>query len=243
MNSTEFKFIPVRPCIKCGASDRNEKGKCRPCKSASDARYRAKNQEKAKAYIAAYRELNKAELQKYAATYRSLNKGRFNDYQKKYYKDNADKFKESNAKYYAANAKQMNASAAAYRALNPDKCRELHEAYYKANKASCNQKSAAWQKANPVAVRIRAVNRRARKLQAGGRLSVGLSAKLFILQKGKCACCKKPLGNKYHLDHIIPLSRGGANTDENIQLLRGICNQQKSATDPVTFMQRRGFLL
>jgi len=51
-----------------------------------------------------------------------------------------------------------------------------------------------------------------------------------LLQKqygNKCACCreKKPL----EADHIIPLSKGGVNTIENIQPLCRNCNAMKSA--------------
>jgi 5-methylcytosine-specific restriction endonuclease McrA len=86
-------------------------------------------------------------------------------------------------------------------------------------------------------------NRRARKRATGGELSNGLVEKLFDLQRGKCACCKQPLGDDYHLDHIMPLALGGSNTDNNMQLLRSTCNQQKHAKHPVDFMQSRGMLL
>lgn len=85
--------------------------------------------------------------------------------------------------------------------------------------------------------------RRAQALASGGVLSVGLSAKLFKLQKGMCPCCKQPLGDDYHMDHKMPLALGGSNTDNNMQLLRKKCNQQKNAKHPVDFMQSRGFLL
>ena len=111
------------------------------------------------------------------------------------------------------------------------------------NPAKARAKAAAWQKANPEARRIISQNRRARKLANGGKLSKGLSAKLFKLQKGKCPCCNQPLGDDYHMDHIMPLAKGGANEDLNIQLLRQQCNQQKSAKDPIEFMQSRGKLL
>jgi len=41
----------------------------------------------------------------------------------------------------------------------------------------------------------------------------------------------------------MPLALGGANADDNIQLLRSTCNQQKHAKHPVDFMQQKGFLL
>lgn len=112
------------------------------------------------------------------------------------------------------------------------RCKECTRAY-----------SAAWYAGNPDAPLINQ-NRRARGIKSVGMLSKGLADKLFALQRGKCACgCKQPLGDDYHLDHIIPLALGGANTDDNIQLLRPLCNHQKNAKHPIDFMQSRGYLL
>jgi len=83
----------------------------------------------------------------------------------------------------------------------------------------------------------------AKKRANGGYLSIGIIKKLFALQKGKCACCGIPLGDDYHLDHIMPISLGGKNNDWNVQLLRKLCNLQKQNKHPVEFMQSRGFLL
>lgn len=91
--------------------------------------------------------------------------------------------------------------------------------------------------------RVNCQNRRARIRGNGGELSKDIKQRLFELQRGKCACCGKPLGEKYHLDHIIHISLGGKNVDSNIQLLRARCNIQKSNKHPVDFMRSRGFLL
>lgn len=99
-----------------------------------------------------------------------------------------------------------------------------------------------WFSENPEARRIYNRNRRAIN-RATGKLSTSLAAKLFKLQRGKCACCGEPLGADYHLDHIMPLALGGSNTDDNAQLLRARCNLQKNAMHPVEFMRQRGFLL
>ena len=45
---------------------------------------------------------------------------------------------------------------------------------------------------------------------------------------GSCRRCGST--QNLHFDHIIPVSRGGANTVANIQLLCGPCNRSKSAT-------------
>lgn len=131
----------------------------------------------------------------------------------------------------------------AWQAKNPQRFAETCAAYRAANREKCHTASAKWAKENPEAKRIHTQNRYARKRENGGNLSQNLPEKLLKLQRGKCACCGLPLGEDFEMDHIMPISRGGANTDSNIQLLRGKCNRQKLAKHPADFMRERGFLL
>lgn len=156
---------------------------------------------------------------------------------------NADRAKEYAVSYRSANREKMRECSAAWGKANKDKVNSANAAYRASNQEKRKANNAAWCMANPGARRIHNQNRRARKRANGGTLSRGLSAKLFKLQKGKCACCALPLGDDYHLDHIMPLALGGANKDSNIQLLRRRCNHQKNAKHPVDFMKSRGFLL
>lgn len=149
----------------------------------------------------------------------------------------------STAAWRAANPDQAKASSAAWNAANPKLCKKYGAKWYAANHELRNISKSAWNLANLEARRTYNHNRRSRKLANGGTLSNGLEKKLFKLQKGKCPCCHQPLGENYHLDHIVPLALGGSNTDDNIQLLRQQCNLQKSAKHPIDFMQQRGFLL
>lgn len=158
-------------------------------------------------------------------------------------KANKEKIKANNAAWRAANPERCKELAANWAAANPERKLEIHAVWRAANPEQVKERSSSWRRANPEARRISAQNRRARKLVAGGVLSKGLSAKLFALQKGKCPCCKQPLGNDYHLDHIMPLALGGSNSDDNMQLLRQRCNLQKRAKHPIDFMQQRGNLL
>jgi 5-methylcytosine-specific restriction endonuclease McrA len=59
------------------------------------------------------------------------------------------------------------------------------------------------------------------------------------MQNGLCACCSNPLNGLYHLDHIVPLSLGGKNSDDNVQLLLPKCNLQKYNAPPEEFFKRR----
>ena len=64
---------------------------------------------------------------------------------------------------------------------------------------------------------------------APGRLSPDIRKVLFDMQKGTCNGCNTTLDQFAHLDHILAISRGGANTDDNVQLLCPRCNLSKGA--------------
>jgi len=62
-------------------------------------------------------------------------------------------------------------------------------------------------------------------------------------QKDRCAYCHKKLGRGYHVDHIVPLARGGTNERRNIQITCKQCNHIKRDKDPIKFAQELGRLL
>ena len=95
-----------------------------------------------------------------------------------------------------------------WKAANPEKVREQKRKWYQRHKDEIAKKQAMRLAADPTPKRSR---NRAWKAANGyksdrrvfavdGRLSPGLIDKLLQLQRGKCACCKLPLGDKYHLD-------------------------------------------
>lgn len=149
----------------------------------------------------------------------------------------------ASSKWHADNPERARAISYAYYSANIEKVRATTDAWQSLNRYKVREATAAWAKANPENRRINEHNRRARKRVSGGNLSPDLAVRLYKLQKGKCACCGKKLGDNYHLDHIIPIVLGGSNTDDNIQLLRARCNLQKHAKHPIDFMQQKGFLL
>lgn len=73
--------------------------------------------------------------------------------------------------------------------------------------------------------------RRARKNAAPGRHTVEDIRNQFDRQKGKCYWCNSKLA-KYHVDHIVPLSRGGSNWPDNIVIACPTCNCSKHAKLP-----------
>ena len=151
--------------------------------------------------------------------------------------------KAKGVKYNADNKEKRSKNAKEKRLSDIENARKKDAEKYAANPAKALAASSKWRRNNPEISRAIWHNRRARKLDSGGRLSAGLTERLFKLQRGKCACCGGQLGDNYHRDHHMPLALGGPNTDDNIQLLCAPCNLQKGAKHPVDFMQQKGFLL
>ena len=177
------------------------------------------------------------------AKWRAKNTDRFNAAQAAYRLANAEKIKDRNKTYYADSPARSKQRFEKWKAANPDRAKARHREYGAKNRELIVAKNKRWRAEHPDEVRIHNHNRRARLRDRGGRLSKGLVAKLFELQRGCCACCGKPLGDDYHLDHRMPITLGGHNEDWNMQLLKSQCNTEKYNKHPIDFMQSRGFLL
>jgi 5-methylcytosine-specific restriction endonuclease McrA len=102
-----------------------------------------------------------------------------------------------------------------------------------------------WSVNNPDKIRAIVANQRARRVKATGTHTAGEIARLFKIQKGKCAnpACRVTLGTKYHRDHIMPLVRGGTNDVKNIQLLCPSCNRSKWTKHPIEWAQQNELLV
>ncbi len=63
-----------------------------------------------------------------------------------------------------------------------------------------------------------------------GRIKFSKELKQLVSNKsnGKCACCNCILDNKFHTDHIIPLSNNGTNELSNLQALCVGCHMDKT---------------
>lgn len=189
------------------------------------------------------------------------------------YASNPEHFKAIAAEYYAANTEKCRARSSAWQKANPEKVVARNAAHYAANPEFHRKRSAvwyaantergrescrnwrtsnpekmkashkAWQDANPEKVRLLLRNRRARLRNAEGSHTSADIKEIYSMQKGRCAICRKKLDQKFHVDHIQPLARGGSNARSNLQIACGSCNVRKQAQDPITFMQSLGRLL
>lgn len=50
---------------------------------------------------------------------------------------------------------------------------------------------------------------------------------LYRLQKGRCKYCGRKVGKDFHVDHVVPFSRGGADHPSNLAVACPSCNLSK----------------
>lgn len=168
-------------------------------------------------------------------------------------KANPDKRKAISDRWRFKHADQVKAIGARYRQQNSDKERERHQRYREANKekiasynkryrairrAERNEYNKAYYRKNPHIARAMWHRRRAIKANAMGSHTPEDIATLYKSQKGLCWWCGKHVGDDYHVDHRIPLSRGGSDNPENLVVSCVPCNESKWAKLPSEWSDR-----
>lgn len=147
---------------------------------------------------------------------------------------------------YAANPEKYRARRRQWRKRNPaaakaidrrqyiktaDKQRRRSRRRYRANRAQALAYSAAWRRANPDKRHEYSARRRARKRGAGTVERVD-RRRVYDRDEGVCQLCHKPVRfSNMHMDHRVPLSRGGTHTYRNCQTAHAKCNLRKQSKE------------
>ena len=171
---------------------------CKPCKSIADKEYREANKEKLRLQSIDYRRKNKVAIAK-------TNKLRY------------DSATPDEVVLRASLKKERNAKA-------PEEVKQRKRDYDKKYFASS---------AGRKVIALSAKRRRAQKLSTeDGTITHQSLALLMDSQDGKCSYCGtlldlQPKGDT-HLDHVIPLSKGGVHSITNVVWSCAPCNHKKS---------------
>lgn len=116
---------------------------------------------------------------------------------------------------------------------NRDRQRAANKRFYYKNRAAMIERANASER-----------KRRALKKGCQGSHTISDLRAILKAQKYRCVYCYADLRKaKRHLDHIMPLARGGSDGRENLQYLCAPCNLSKGAKDPIEFARERGALL
>lgn len=97
-----------------------------------------------------------------------------------------------------------------------------------------------WRAANKAKVRIWNAQTKAKRRRATGKYTEKDVAYLMRQQAGVCVLCGCSLDSGYHVDHRVPLARGGHNGVGNLQLLCPPCNMKKRTFFMVEIRYREG---
>lgn len=142
--------------------------------------------------------------------------------------------------------RQSQERSAAKRKLNiakeRERCRRYREANLEARRVACR----LWRKAHPDRHRAAGLQWRAnnpaklriqirkasltRKARARSLFVEAVDpAVVFARDHGLCGICREPVleQERWHIDHIVPLSKGGVHAYANVQLAHGRCNLRK----------------
>jgi 5-methylcytosine-specific restriction endonuclease McrA len=169
--------------------------------SKASREWNARNKEKMNLIQREWRAKNKEHCLEYIKNWKENNPGRLEEYKKVTNKRQALKRKE-----------------------NPNLFKEW---YYK-NLDKAHAATKAWRAKNKEKVLCYVRNRLAIKKKAEGIHTDQDIAQILKNQNFLCNSCSVFL-ESYHVDHIIPLSRGGSNWPSNLQCLCPTCNLRKGA--------------
>src|SRR5579859_3513203 len=202
--------------VKChGAFNRDKKSKC-----GLQGRCRACQRVYRKAYNAAHREEK-------------------NERRRKWRQENAERDREYNEAYYRANIERHREYTRLYRQNNPESVRksnrlsyerhcDMYKECYKANRDKYRERIRAYRRHNLEHYAIYAANRYARKKNVGGSIAPQRWEELKQHYNYTCLRCgKREPDITLTMDHVIPITKNGINSIENIQPLCGVCNSSK----------------
>ena len=137
-----------------------------------------------------------------------------------------------NAAWRATHKEEMTAQRATYRAAHKEELAALNATWRAAHTEEIKARSLAYYQANKEICVNRRRRRRARSAQAEGTHTAADIKAQYARQRGKCFWCGVKVGKAYHVDHVVPLSRGGSNWPENLVIACATCNMQKGAKLP-----------
>ena len=124
-----------------------------------------------------------------------------------------------------------------WRKNNPEKKRLQANTWNRANPEGARKRAKEWAKNNPLKVKVNTQARRARELNATGFTTDQQLADRMAYYGFQCIYCSGPFE---HVDHFVPLVRGGSNWPANLVPSCSDCNWSKNGRDPWEFIRSLG---
>lgn len=173
-------------------------------------------------------------------------------YTRNWVKDNPQKKRAADKHYAETHREQVRESSRRAYWKNPEKARErsrnwnekhleqrrsINRDWNRRNKSRVTLRIREWRRAFPEKAQAAKDRRRALEHNAKGSHTAD-DIRLLRKTQPNCWWCGKSVGSKYHVDHRIPLARGGSNAPENLCISCPQCNQSKNDKLPAEWSDR-----
>lgn len=154
---------------------------------------------------------------------------------RRYKERHPQRVKESQAKYQAKHKEDKRDYDKQYREANKETIQQRKRAYYQEHKDSERARVENWKTEHPEqyrAVHSAAKHRyRAQLLENGGSYTHEQLLECLEFFGYCCAYSGEPLQPDYHVDHVVPISKGGRNDIKNIVPANPVPNIKKKDKD------------
>jgi 5-methylcytosine-specific restriction endonuclease McrA len=203
-------------------------------------KYYLENKERIDERIREYRLENLEIVNEREKKYRIGNKEKTANRGKKWRLENQEKNRERNKKYRLENKEKIKEKNKKYRLENQEKIRNQVRKYRSENREIISERRKKRHLDNPDEARRASVKRRA--LKFSNEHSPYTEAEVLSLYGTDCHICNQPIDLEaprharnfgwelgLQMDHVIPISKGGPDTLENVKPAHGLCNNRKGS--------------
>lgn len=236
----------MKTCARCRnqkspeAFSKNAKAKdglnswCKSC----DAEYRVANSARLRAQKAARYAANPEPARQRSRARYAADPVRGRAAAAQWAKEHPDRVLANRRAWRQANPERARELSARWEKAHPDVRRAAQAKHHAAHPEARRLRVRKWQQANPESVTASKHRRRARVLNAPGNgVTAAQWRDVLAGSLGLCVYCneRRPL----EMEHVEPLSRGGAHDPENIAAACLPCNRSKSDTPLIAWMAHR----
>lgn len=206
----------------------NKTKKCSTCKEEKDLSLFTKYKKsidgvhnQCRACRKKYNIKNKDKISKKNKEWRENNPEKKKLLDKKYQEKNRDKLKEYNKIYYIENIEKFKIYNKEYCSAHKEEAIERVRRYRETPKGKSSKKN---------------YEHKRRTEKRKGDVSTNQLLEL-IEKSSECYWCKESLSDKVtHIDHLVPLSRGGLHTISNLRVTCSKCNLKKGNKTPEEYL-------
>jgi 5-methylcytosine-specific restriction endonuclease McrA len=178
-------------------------------------------------YQQQWRDEHREQTRRSIASSKQLHADRVKSSAQRYWTENGDRLRAASRDRYRADPEKFRERNAAYRAANPEKRRAAVASWAQRNADHRRAVASAYLAEHPK-VRVLKEGRRRAAKRANGTYRVTSADVERLLHRfdHRCAYCGAR-GQTLHIDHVVPICRGGAHTIGNLLPACAKCNLRK----------------